>query len=220
MSSDQPLAHRLGDDYQAVVRVSGAADRDQEIYPLLAETLELDLSGLSADDKERSGGRRESGHRPGLHRRAHAEVRAPRSPSRSPVSNPESDPDVRLTAWVHGNVQGVGFRWWTRCRALEQGLTGYAANQADGRVLVVAQGPREAGEKLLQLLEGGSTAGPRRQGRRRLVAADGAVRADSSSADSANLSDCVAPVTSVSVCRTTAAFRARRHPRRSLARSI
>ena len=49
-------------------------------------------------------------------------------------------PDVRLTAWVHGHVQGVGFRWWTRCRALEQGLTGYAANQADGRVLVVAHG--------------------------------------------------------------------------------
>ncbi|MCV7078509.1 acylphosphatase [Mycobacterium szulgai] len=67
--------------------------------------------------------------------------------------------DVRLTAWVHGQVQGVGFRWWTRCRALEQGLTGYAANQADGRVLVVANGPREAGEKLLELLRGGGTPG-------------------------------------------------------------
>ena len=66
-----------------------------------------------------------------------------------------SGPDVRLTAWVHGTVQGVGFRWWTRCRALELGLTGYAANQSDGRVRVVAQGPREAGEKLLALLEGG-----------------------------------------------------------------
>jgi acylphosphatase len=75
------------------------------------------------------------------------------------VSNPEPDPDVRLSAWVHGRVQGVGFRWWTRCRALELGLTGYAANQADGRVLVVAHGPREAGEKLLQLLEGGATPG-------------------------------------------------------------
>ena len=59
------------------------------------------------------------------------------------MSDLMSDPDVRLTAWVHGRVQGVGFRWWTRCRALELGLTGYAANQADGRVLVVAQGPRE-----------------------------------------------------------------------------
>jgi acylphosphatase len=75
------------------------------------------------------------------------------------VSNPESDPDVRLIAWVHGFVQGVGFRWWTRSRALELGLTGYAVNQADGRVLVVAQGPRAAGEKLLRLLEGGATPG-------------------------------------------------------------
>jgi acylphosphatase len=75
-----------------------------------------------------------------------------------------SDPDARLTAWVHGDVQGVGFRWWTRSRALELGLTGYAANQADGRVLVVAQGPREAGEKLLALLEGGA-AWPSRPGR-------------------------------------------------------
>ncbi|KZS63223.1 MAG: acylphosphatase [Mycobacterium pseudokansasii] len=67
--------------------------------------------------------------------------------------------EVRLTAWVHGRVQGVGFRWWTRCRALELGLTGYAANQADGRVLVVAQGSRESGEQLLRLLQGGATPG-------------------------------------------------------------
>src|SRR5215467_3816826 len=53
MSSDQPLARRLGDDYRAVVRVSGAADREQERYPLLQETLELDLSGLSDAEKER-----------------------------------------------------------------------------------------------------------------------------------------------------------------------
>jgi uncharacterized OsmC-like protein len=53
MSSDQPLARRLGDDYQAVVRVSGAADREQECYPLLEEKLELDLSGLTAQEKER-----------------------------------------------------------------------------------------------------------------------------------------------------------------------
>jgi acylphosphatase len=70
-----------------------------------------------------------------------------------------SDPDVRLTALVHGRVQGVGFRWWTRSRALELGLTGYAANQPDGRVLVLAQGSREACEKLLQLVDGGATPG-------------------------------------------------------------
>ncbi|MDR3656634.1 MAG: OsmC family protein [Mycobacterium sp.] len=53
MSSDHPLARRLGDDYKAVVRVSGAADREQERYPLLEETLELDLSGFSEEDKKR-----------------------------------------------------------------------------------------------------------------------------------------------------------------------
>ena len=53
MSTDEPLARRLGDDYKAVVKVSGAADREQERYPLLEETLELDLSGLSDDEKER-----------------------------------------------------------------------------------------------------------------------------------------------------------------------
>ncbi len=53
MSSDMPLARRLGDDYKAVVRVSGAADRERERYPLLEETLELDLSGLAEDEKER-----------------------------------------------------------------------------------------------------------------------------------------------------------------------
>ncbi len=67
--------------------------------------------------------------------------------------------DARLTAWVHGYVQGVGFRWWTRSRALELGLTGYAANQRDGRVLVVAQGPRPACEQLLALLRGQATPG-------------------------------------------------------------
>ncbi|MCV7384067.1 acylphosphatase [Mycolicibacter longobardus] len=68
-------------------------------------------------------------------------------------------PDVRLTAWVHGHVQGVGFRWWTRSRALELGLTGYAANRPDGRVQVVAQGPRRDCQRLLDLLQGGTTPG-------------------------------------------------------------
>ncbi|MCV7279692.1 acylphosphatase [Mycolicibacterium flavescens] len=67
--------------------------------------------------------------------------------------------EVRLTAWVHGHVQGVGFRWWTRSRALELGLTGYAANKPDGRVQVVAQGPREACDRLLDLLRSGDTPG-------------------------------------------------------------
>jgi acylphosphatase len=70
-----------------------------------------------------------------------------------------AEPDVRLTAWVRGRVQGVGFRWWTRSRALELGLTGYVANRVDGRVLVVAQGPRDDCEELLRLLQGSAAPG-------------------------------------------------------------
>ena len=53
LSSDQPLRRRLGDDYRATIRVAGAADREQERYPLLEESLELDLSGLSPEDLNR-----------------------------------------------------------------------------------------------------------------------------------------------------------------------
>ena len=53
LSSDQPLRRRLGDDYQATIRVSGPADRDQERYPLLAESLEIDLSGMAEDELKR-----------------------------------------------------------------------------------------------------------------------------------------------------------------------
>jgi acylphosphatase len=63
-----------------------------------------------------------------------------------------SDHVVRLTAWVHGQVQGVGFRWWTRSRALELGLVGSARNLPDGRVLVVAEGRHHPCELLLVAL--------------------------------------------------------------------
>jgi acylphosphatase len=66
---------------------------------------------------------------------------------------------VRLTAWVHGRVQGVGFRWWTRARALELGLVGSASNLRDGRVEVVAEGARQACDALLDALRGGQTPG-------------------------------------------------------------
>jgi acylphosphatase len=64
--------------------------------------------------------------------------------------------DVRLTAWVEGRVQGVGFRWWVRARALELGLTGFAENLADGRVKVVAEGAEERCQDLLALLSDGT----------------------------------------------------------------
>ncbi|MDQ1708633.1 MAG: acylphosphatase [Frankiaceae bacterium] len=68
-------------------------------------------------------------------------------------------PPVRLTAWVSGRVQGVGFRWWTRARALENALVGSAANLDDGRVEIIAEGPRGACEELLRALRSTSAPG-------------------------------------------------------------
>ncbi|EWT00140.1 acylphosphatase [Intrasporangium oryzae NRRL B-24470] len=59
---------------------------------------------------------------------------------------------ARVAIFVRGRVQGVGFRWWTRARALELGLVGHARNLADGRVEVVAQGSPEALARLETLL--------------------------------------------------------------------
>lgn len=69
------------------------------------------------------------------------------------------DDPVRLTAWVRGHVQGVGFRWWVRARALELGLRGSATNLLDGRVEVVAEGPRDQCKRLLEHLRGPATPG-------------------------------------------------------------
>lgn len=69
------------------------------------------------------------------------------------------EPVVRLTAWVHGGVQGVGFRWWTRSRARELGLVGSATNLDDGRVEVVAEGPESGCRLLLAALRGPSAPG-------------------------------------------------------------
>lgn len=68
--------------------------------------------------------------------------------------------DVRLTAWVRGQVQGVGFRWFTRANALRIGeLVGFASNLDDGRVQVVAEGPRAGCQELLEWLRTGDTPG-------------------------------------------------------------
>ena len=63
---------------------------------------------------------------------------------------------IRLTAWVEGRVQGVGFRWWVRSRALELGLVGFAENLADGRVKVVAEGASGPCQELLAVLADGT----------------------------------------------------------------
>ncbi len=62
---------------------------------------------------------------------------------------------TRMRALISGYVQGVGYRWYARQRALALGLSGHARNLPDGRVEVVAQGPREALERYLEALRRG-----------------------------------------------------------------
>ncbi len=66
---------------------------------------------------------------------------------------------ARLSALVSGRVQGVGFRAWARDEMRALGLTGSATNLPDGRVEVVAEGPRAAGEKLLAAMRGADPPG-------------------------------------------------------------
>ena len=49
---------------------------------------------------------------------------------------------------VDGMVQGVGFRYFVRRKALELGLSGSVRNLPDGRVEVVASGEREPADQL------------------------------------------------------------------------
>jgi uncharacterized OsmC-like protein len=53
MSSDLPLARRLGPDYAATVRVSGAGDELEDRYPHLREEIVVDLSALEGAALER-----------------------------------------------------------------------------------------------------------------------------------------------------------------------
>lgn len=64
----------------------------------------------------------------------------------------------RITATVHGIVQGVSFREYTRREATRLRLTGWVANQLDGTVKVVAEGPETALQQLVQWLQRGPPA--------------------------------------------------------------
>lgn len=64
-----------------------------------------------------------------------------------------SDKAVRIQ--VFGRVQGVGFRYFTRQRAMALGLRGRASNLADGSVEVLAIGESSDVEQLIQWLRQG-----------------------------------------------------------------
>ena len=64
---------------------------------------------------------------------------------------------IRRRLIVHGRVQGVGFRWAIARAAESRGVSGWAANRADGTVEAVLEGDPDAVESVLRL----SREGPR-----------------------------------------------------------
>ncbi len=61
----------------------------------------------------------------------------------------------RLHAVVHGDVQGVGYRYFVQRKAQQLGLQGWVRNNDDGTVELVAEGSREQLEQLKRALEEG-----------------------------------------------------------------
>ena len=51
---------------------------------------------------------------------------------------------------IHGDVQGVGFRYFLMRKASGLGLTGWVRNNDDGTVELVAEGRRQDLEQLLR----------------------------------------------------------------------
>ncbi|HTK31951.1 MAG TPA: acylphosphatase [Candidatus Saccharimonadaceae bacterium] len=64
----------------------------------------------------------------------------------------------RLHLMVSGRVQGVGFRAFVWRRARELRLSGEVSNRRDGRVEVIASGPRRALETLRDAVREGPVA--------------------------------------------------------------
>jgi acylphosphatase len=79
------------------------------------------------------------------------------------VTSPDQRDDTsaaavgRLEATVRGRVQGVGFRYWVVRRAGQMGLAGWVANEPDGSVRCVAEGPADTLDRLEEMLRSGPT---------------------------------------------------------------
>jgi acylphosphatase len=56
---------------------------------------------------------------------------------------------------IHGRVQGVGFRWWTRSLAIRLGIRGSVKNLPDGSVELRAAGDDAAMARLRAALHEG-----------------------------------------------------------------
>lgn len=72
------------------------------------------------------------------------------------MENEKPKPEARLHAVVHGEVQGVNFRYYTVNAAQRLSLTGWVANRWDGTVETMAEGSRQALDQFKAFLQRGS----------------------------------------------------------------
>ncbi len=63
----------------------------------------------------------------------------------------------RIHAIISGRVQGVFYRASTRDKAVSLGLTGWVRNLPDGRVELVAEGPKDSIDELISWCWDGPT---------------------------------------------------------------
>ena len=63
--------------------------------------------------------------------------------------------DVRRRVLVQGQVQGVGFRYWTRGEAARLGVNGWVRNRSDGTVEAEVEGEPGAVDSMLDALRRG-----------------------------------------------------------------
>jgi acylphosphatase len=59
---------------------------------------------------------------------------------------------IRRRALVSGQVQGVGFRYWTRGEAQRLGVNGWVRNRSDGTVEAEVEGEAAAVSELIDAL--------------------------------------------------------------------
>jgi acylphosphatase len=80
---------------------------------------------------------------------AMSDTRAMREPS------PQTDDQRAVHLVVHGLVQGVGFRYYTRVSAQRAGVVGWVRNREDGTVEIRAEGSEERLKQFLQAVRRG-----------------------------------------------------------------
>ncbi len=66
-----------------------------------------------------------------------------------------ADTKKRMHAYVHGIVQGVGFRFFVFQYGVNLGLEGWVRNRFNGEVEVVAEGSQEILDQFIQKLKEG-----------------------------------------------------------------